>query len=722
MQYLPPATADSRPRGWSSTLLARGLTQAQGRLAALLVTVVFAVCALLWGEPYWDPVRQAVFDAYQRAWPRQGTQWPVIIVDIDDASLAALGQWPWPRARLARLIDLVVRQEVLAVGLDLIMPEPDRLSPGVFLAERSDVSPAVQEELAKLPSNDALLADTLRRSPSVVGRAAIPDGAMHPITHQTPVLLQGEIQNSHLQAYSGHLTNLPILEEAAAGHGYLNDTRDADGIVRTLPLLMTVGGQVAPSLALELLRVALGQRYYRLLGGAHGVRGIQLGDRIIPLAPDGRIRVYFAVPGALRRVSALTLLQGEALDVLRGKIAIIGVTGIGLSDVVTTPLTRRMDGVEVHAQVIENINEGLSLKRPLMGLYLEVAAFLVVAIVLMTLLPHLGPLWGLGIQLGSTMVYLGVSLLAFVHAQWLVDASLPSMGNGLVLGTLLAAGLAVADRRRRDMRALLEAERLQRLHIVAELNTARKIQMGMLPAPGSIVGLPGHIGFHAILEPAEEIGGDLYDAFMVDEQHFFFLVGDVAGNGVPAALFMALSKTLCKSVALRDRSPLEALMTAINGEISRDNPEALFVTAMVGILDVRTGDLVLCSAGHEAPILLRRGEPARSLETAGGPPFCVIDNFPYDANRLLLQAGDLLVCITDGVTEAHDVEQNLYGHERVLASCTALHHGHHLANAAAVCQGLYDDVKRFRRDAAPSDDITIMAIHFHTPESSGPMV
>src|SRR5438105_14978472 len=95
---------------------------------------------------------------------------------------------------------------------------------------------------------------------------------------------------------------------------------------------------------------------------------------------------------------------------------------------------------------------------------------------------------------------------------------------------------------------------------------------------------PDQLGIHAPLEPAKEVGGDLYDAFMLDEHRFFFMIGDVAGKGVPASLFMALSKTLCKSLALRAQVPLDALITAVNQEIARDNPAALFITAVAGIL------------------------------------------------------------------------------------------------------------------------------------------
>ena len=163
------------------------------------------------------------------------------------------------------------------------------------------------------------------------------------------------------------------------------------------------------------------------------------------------------------------------------------------------------------------------------------------------------------------------------------------------------------------------------------------------------------------------------------------------------------------------------MIISANEEISRDNRDELFVTLVAGIIDVRTGDLQLCSAGHDAPILLRAGEMPCPIEPAGGPPLCVVDDFPYDSNPERLQPGDMLIMITDGVTEAHDPEQNLYGLDRALAYLTALpQDGNGRQSAAAVCQGLYKDIKAFVQHAKPSDDVTIMAIRFTAPQLSLP--
>ena len=401
-----------------------------------------------------------------------------------------------------------------------------------------------------------------------------------------------------------------------------------------MPLLFAVNGQLAPSFALELLRVSTGQQWYGVHGRREAVRAVQIGTSLIATDSEGRIRLHFSPAYAGRRVSARAILRGElAPNSFANQIAIVGVTAIGITDVAATPIATRMDGVEIQAQSIENILDGALLNRPPASRWVELVALLTIAIALILFLPRLGPGFGVLIFLVGTVILWVASLIGFHQFKVLYDPTFATAGNALILTVLLTAGFSAADRRRRELDAALEAERIERFRMAGELKAAREIQMGMLPTPGAIPGLPSHIEFHAVLEPAQEVGGDLYDAFMLDERHFFFLIGDVSGKGVPASLFMALSKTLCKSLARREHVPLDALMRLVNEEISRENSAALFVTAIVGILDVQTGELELCNAGHDAPILLRINEPPRSLKGAGGPPLCVREDFPYTFDR-----------------------------------------------------------------------------------------
>jgi serine phosphatase RsbU (regulator of sigma subunit) len=240
--------------------------------------------------------------------------------------------------------------------------------------------------------------------------------------------------------------------------------------------------------------------------------------------------------------------------------------------------------------------------------------------------------------------------------------------------------------------------------------------MGILPDPASIEGLPENVEARAVLEPAGMVGGDLYDALMMDAQRFFFMIGDVSGKGIPASLFMALSKTLTKSAALRGHPSLGELMVRANQEISRDNPEQLFVTTTACILDVTTGQMDYCIAGHGSPILLSEGKGPMTLESEGGPPLCTLEDFPYPVSSYRLEPGDLIVLITDGVTEAHNQGGEVYGNERVLKYLSGLAWQDGKGpSAESVCLGLFEDVKGFCPGSTPFDDIAIMAVRFKGP-------
>ncbi len=698
-------------RKWFSWHLFDGLGADNGRKAAIAILLLLALGQVWFGEAGWTRVRDLWFDAYQRALPRSVTQLPVVIVDIDDESLQQFGRWPWPRTRLAQLISATHRLGALAVGLDIIMPEADSQSPESLLAERADATPELRRSFAALPSNDALLAVTLGQVPAVLGRAALADAPPRNNyrTSQTPVVIAGHSPLEFAPRYGGQIINLETLEAAAHGRGYLNDSRDADGVVRSMPLVLSVNGDLAPALAVELLRVASGQAAYSVRSDGDGIVGLQIGTSVIPTDGDGKLRLYYSPADSRRRVSAAAILRGTLpAKALANQVALIGATAVGISDVAATPLGARMDGVEIHAQLIENILYGSRLIRPATARWWELFALVAFGVVLIVALPRRKPTLGMILFCAIAATLVIASFIAFQKLRVLYDPTLPVAANGVVVGLLLTAGFSAALRRRRELDAELALERNERLRAAGELRAAREIQMGMLPDPNSIDGLPASLDFFAVLEPAEEVGGDLYDGFMLDERRLFFMIGDVSGKGVPASLFMALTKTLCKTLARQGCAELGQVLDSVNQEISQDNPTVMFVTAIVGIIDSRTGEVELCNAGHNAPLLLRRGAALHELDGAGGPPLGLDGRVRYPTQRLRMAEGDILLLVTDGITEAENRSHAQYGLARIV-QCLA---ETPVASAAAVCQQLRADVKIFIADAPSSDDLTLLAVRF----------
>jgi serine phosphatase RsbU (regulator of sigma subunit) len=213
-----------------------------------------------------------------------------------------------------------------------------------------------------------------------------------------------------------------------------------------------------------------------------------------------------------------------------------------------------------------------------------------------------------------------------------------------------------------------------------------------------------------VLEPARTVGGDFYDCFMLDEDRLFFLVGDVSGKGLAASLFMALSKSLLKSIALRKKSDPATILTRASREISRDNRESLFVTAFAGVLDIRTGELAFCNAGHEPPVASLIGETPQRLLESGGPPLCVIQNYEYTNQRIQLGRGGWICVVTDGVTEAMNERGELYGSARLLGVLRGQ------SEPAAILQAVRDDVRAFAGNAEQSDDLTLLCVRVKLSE------
>ena len=691
-----------------------GLVRGWGRLAAWVTLILFMALQSGAGSLF-DGPRRTLFDLYQRALPRQLESTPVVIVAIDDASLSAVGQWPWPRQIDADLISKILAGHPAALGIDLIWPEPDKLSPEQWIQQAGPLPPAMSDALLLLPSHDHLLRDAFAAGPVVIGIGGLDRGreqkdlgALAPVRR----IGDGSLDVSKLLPdFPEALRSIPELDRAAPGHGVLSVDSDPDGAFRRLPLLSVISGRLAPSLDLEMLRLAAKAPWIDLHLNNHAVLGAAVGPLTIPTEPDGSLWVDFTAHDARRFVSAADVLAGRVPDdAFDQRLVLVGVTGLGLTDQRLTPLGS-MPGTEVHAQLLENIIEGALARRPAWASVGEPALTFVLGLLLIAALPALQRRWQVPVAVLPLLLLAAIGFGLWHQARLLLDVATPMGGQVLVLVALLGGSLAEADMQRRRLRRELEVRKLAAAKAEGELAAGRRIQMGILPTAASVAD-DRRFDLDALMIPAREIGGDLYDFFKIDADHLFLAVGDVSGKGVPASLFMALGKSLCKSCALRGETDIGAIVNRANAEISRDNPEMLFITLFAGILDLATGELRFCNAGHDAPLLVRPGAAPQSIDAAGGPPLCVLDDFPYATETCQLQPGDLLCLTTDGITEAMTVQGALMGRERVEALLADTPPN---ASAKAVTDRLHAAVDRFVAGAEASDDLTILTIRWTGP-------
>jgi sigma-B regulation protein RsbU (phosphoserine phosphatase) len=239
----------------------------------------------------------------------------------------------------------------------------------------------------------------------------------------------------------------------------------------------------------------------------------------------------------------------------------------------------------------------------------------------------------------------------------------------------------------------------------SELNIGAEIQMSMLPLEFPAFPERADFDVHAALYPAREVGGDFYDLFLIDDNHFCFCVGDVSGKGVPAALFMAVTKTLIKSRAANDLSPA-SILSHVNSELSHRNESCMFVTVFLGILDLRSGDVAYGNAGHNPPYLKRANGELERIDQRHGPVIGAADGLAYRQDHLVMDAGDLLFLYTDGVTEAMDVDETLYSEDRLRDLLAEKD----LSSVERAVQVGVDDVWAFQGEAEQADDVTVLSV------------
>lgn len=662
----------------------------------LLGGTLGALLSLLIGEP----ARRELFDSWQQVAPRPIATDRVAVVLVDPDSLANVGPWPWPRYYLARLTEEIAQQKPRAIGFDMIFPEADALNPDQFAALYPELPEAGRTALGSLPTMDSTFATTISASPVVLGRLGVDGNGSDPAQLMIDPEVAGRPPPRSLR-YPQVLTSIAELDDVALGHGMLNGPPDDDGIVRSIPLTVTAGKRQLPGFAAELARIAAGAPALRWQGDH-----LRLGNRSIPADGQARMALRFGEFPNSATHSAARILAGETPpNAFTGKVVVIGLGAEGSADVVSTPVVTEGYGAFVQAQGVDAILKGAWLSRPAWVVAAEWASGAL--LVLMVLMAGLYRRRWFAVAAASVVALPLVSWLAFDRGQMLFDPIRPSamaIGAALALQSLLFVR-ARAERTR--LAAALVEQRVASARQEGEMEAARTIQLGMVPSAAKLAALDPRLDVSGLLSPARSVGGDFYDAVVLDRDRVLLVIGDVAGKGVPAALYMALSKGLAKSFLSREGVSLEAAARALNRELLRDADDAMGVTMLIGILDCSNGALAMINAGHENPIIRKPGEAARSIALRGGPPLCVCD-FPYEEETVVLTPGTMVALITDGVTEAQDASGNLFGSDRAVAAASASSG----AGAQAAVDALVKAVRAFEGGAEPSDDLTIMTVGY----------
>lgn len=681
--------------------------------------LIFGLAALRIADPWpVQALRESAFDEMQRLAPRTAADLPVRVVDIDEASLAAIGQWPWPRDRVADLVDRLAGYGAAVVVFDVLFAEPDRLSPARLADRFHDfglLAPGMAPEALDALDTDRTLAAAMGTMPVVLGLAAASAGQVPPAS-KAGFVEQGDSPSAGLFPMHAAVSPLTLLAEPAAGLGVISISPAVTAsVVRRVPLLWRTGddGQLMPSLSIEALRVALGESTL-LLRGAPDVAGLpdllRLADFAIPLTAEGEMWVHYRPDDPRLYVPAAAVLAPGNDPGLRsrleGHIVLVGTSAAGLLDIRTTALGQNVPGVSIHAQMLEQMLTGDFLRRSPLTEIAEVAAFVFMGLIVVAVMTVAGPIRSILAGAAAGAVLIGTSWHAFVERGLLFDATFPLTGGFIAFAVVAGWQFIVADRDKRMIRrsfahyvapsVLTEIEgRGHRL----ELGGAIKPVTVMFCDIRNFTPMAAGLGATALVDLLNRLFTDLGHEILAESGTIDKFIGDAVMAFWNAPLDLPDHPARAALAALRMRAAL-ARFNAKTGAGSDQPPVALAIGVATGMACVgnigsrerfnytAVGDTVNLAARIETACrhvdydILLAGETARNATSLA----------VLDAGALTLKGVpgrmDTVALVGTGALAASAAFRDLAAHHQALLSALREDDAPRIAECLALCRDL----------------------------------
>ncbi len=425
----------------SSLSLTRYIAKAGPGLIVGLLLLVLQVLE----PPFVGGISNQVFDTYQRAYPRPYEDAGVRVVDIDDESIRRLGQWPWPRTDATRLTDALTEAGAAAIAFDIVFSEPDRTSPAraVEILRQNPEARGDYSEIAALTDHDELLGQAMGRGPTVTGYFLTGETNNARPKEHAGVAVSGTPPLDILLEYKGAIVSVPMIGDRASGAGSVSLESGRDDIIRAVPLIANLDGQLVPSLSLEALRVAQGAGAILVRSsdgsgesgesGLSRVVAVKTGDLEVPTTGIGELSMYYTAPHPERIVPAWRILQGDLSEaemrrLFEGQIVFIGTGAQGLRDLRSTPTNPAELGVVIHAQAAEQMILGRFLTRPDWAVGVERTLMVALCLLIALSAPALGALRGGVLAMLALGGVLAGSWFAFRNSGLLLEPIFPALG------------------------------------------------------------------------------------------------------------------------------------------------------------------------------------------------------------------------------------------------------------------------------------------------------
>ena len=587
------------------------------------------------------------YDTYQSIFEEESSFENVIIVDIDEKSIGEIGQFPWRRDIFGNLIEKLSEFEAAVIVFDIFFSEKDKQNPKTILNEFGILSNK------NIIDSDRILLNKIKNSKiilPVLGDVSVYDKKNNS-KPKSNIIFKGTDGSQFLYKFKNKITSLENFNNSAQGIGSISYLDGQDGVLRSIPVLLDINGDVWPALSLETLRVLHNHKIILVSSDENGINQIKTRKYKIQTDPNAIVYINYKKFNKERYVSATDILNGKIdKKFVKDKIILIGSSAQGLFDFVKIPNGKVIPGVETHAHLIENmINDDFIIKNSTTKIAENI--LLIISLILALFIPSkISP--KLSMVFFSTLITLLIVIsITFYQFNYFVDVLYIILVSTLLFLTTLYL------RYLNENEIALENEKKQ-LILKKEREIAGEVQKKLFPAAFEDSKL-----IYARNIPARDVSGDYYDYIRVNDNEIYFTLADVSGKGIKAGILMANASSVFRSLAKLEK-PVSTIARYVNNQVSDSSYQGMFITAVIGKINIKTQEIEYINHGHE-PIMIFNKDYNFEYIKSSLPPLGIMkfdeDSFFKTTKKNIKDK--ILLIYTDGVTEGYLKNNNELGVE-----------------------------------------------------------
>ena len=640
------------------------------------------------------------FDAYQKIFKYNEVQDDVIIVDIDEPSLGKFGQFPWSRNIFSQILDNINENNPKAVGLDIFFSEKDKQSPEEIIKTYSIEDEYTKKTLQSIEGHDEKFQKTLKETKSVLAvfGSLIPTKGTFDRKGKAKIFAKGGNVKNFVYNYKHSLGSIPILEKNSKGLGSINYITQSDAVVRSLPLIMLFNEKLFPTFGLEMVRVGEKKRTIITKLNDNGIKSISIKPLEFQTDKNSLIWVKYNRSINNNFISAEKVFDNKFdKNLFKDKYVLIGASAKGLFDTVKIPTGETIPGVQVHANVIDNLLKNNFLKRNNNVFIFELMISILISIAAFIISQKIKPKYSLSIIFAGLILIFVIGLSVYRFRSELIDVSYPMIMISITFLTGLYFRFLEENK--------IALQNLQKeAKLLKERELAGGVQKSLFP---DITAFENFV--YAKNIPARDVSGDYFDVMKVGTDEYYFTLADVSGKGVKAGMYMAKASSIFRTLS-NLKFPLERVVFGVNNEIIEAKFKGMFVTAVFGKFNPKTGDLTFINAGHESIMLFDKSKKFEFIQS-DLPPIGIMKYFAESmvkSNTINIKDKTFVV-YTDGVTEGYLPNGEEFGAEGVENVVKEMETITPKDLVEKVTSTLNWGIPKLR------DDITCMAINFDNP-------